>query len=268
MNVIVSGADGVIAACPLPAQGKLNNVSLNIQGITSSISPLQAVMYGISGFVVPVMDPDAASSVDLLWDTLIPKDVESSAAAFDLDTAAAETSPEFEWGEVDLEHILDIGGAPVEIFQRRGLLTYAGAQSRGFESGSPDTWIPTISINAKVKRNVVVEVPSMVLFGFSNPVLGDTTASPPTSPTETQWPILTYLEDFLVDAVKQWVGLTETGAESPYEEAAAFIADYIEPDAFEETAGAFQSNSWSVFSKCTFDVTVPGSVNVGPLGSG
>lgn len=260
-RIIPAGSDEVIAAYPLPSGGQLNNVHMNVHVVGAEGFPyLQAVMYGLSGFVVPIMDPDVSINYQNVWDQLIPKDADQSAGSFDLDTIAVDTTPEFEMGEADWNGVFDLTAmAPKEIYRRRRLLSVVdGAVAYEPVAAAADTWTPGEHITGKVGRKVRVNTPSAVMFGFSSPSLDETTTTEPLIPLEQEWFMLQYLDQTLQNAFMSIVGMTEAGAESPYEESAAFLAKLIEDDVFEEVAGSFAAQSWTVFTQMTFDITVPG----------
>lgn len=268
-HLIQIDTDKVIASTFLPAGGSLNGVRLTVEGTAlTSQSVLIANLYGLTGFVVPLLDPDAAQTMDAIWDAQIPKDVEMSAGSYDLDSVATDTASEFEIGEVDVSGMLDANAGPLELLQIRQLLTFAGNGAKGFESGTPDTWLPTFRHVLNLKRKARVDVHSVVMFAFSAPQLGDTTTTVGTVPGETHMTLIQYITEALRLAAVDLIGLTEAGAESPYSDALAAIATFIEPDAVEVTGGAFGAPSWNVFAKATFDLTVPGSFALnGPITS-
>ena len=93
-KVIASGTDEVVAWYPLPKGCTLKNVYLDVHMIgPEGLTINKSCMYGLSGFVVPILDPDAETSVETLWDNLVPKDVDSASGVFDLDTGNADTTP-------------------------------------------------------------------------------------------------------------------------------------------------------------------------------
>lgn len=268
--LINAGTDRVIAEYPLPVGGKLNGVHLecHVLGLEESLAT-HMFMYGISGFVVPLPDPDAAINVDTLWDNLIPKDLDAGSGVFDIDTGALDATPEFEIGELDLTAIFDIQGlAPREIFRRRKRITLASNPS-GFQqiASSADLLVPLDFFATQIKKAVRVSSPSMVLFGFSSPDLTQTTATVRTAPLESQWFQYQFLEMTIEQMLMFVGGLVESGAETPYEEASAFIADLIEATVFEQSAGFYDAITWNCYTTATFDVSVPGRMNLGVLTS-
>lgn len=269
-RLVPAGTDEVLVSFPLPAGGVLNNIHLETHVIgPETVEFLQAVMYGLSGFVVPVLDPDDQIVVNTLWDNLIPKDVDHAAGVFDIDTSAADATPEFEMGEPDWTGVMDLAAMnPVQIFRRRKMITVATSMANyATVSAAPDLWTPTDIIKSKIGRKVRVATPSMVMLGFSSPSLDETTTGETNTPEEAQWTLLQYLEITLEQAFINLIGNIEAGAESPWEDASGFIAGLIEDDAFEETAGSFAPVSWVVFTGATFDISVPGRRNQNVISS-
>lgn len=259
--VVAAGTDGLITSYPLPAGGRLNGVHLNVHVLGSEGAQFQqAVMYGLSGFVVPVPDPDSGAALENLWDLLIPKDVDESSGVLDLNTGSNDTSPEFEMGEPDWSGVFNVTSLnPQQIFKRRKLLTTLnGMVNYETVAAAADLWVPGDHFSTQLKRNVSVGMPSMVLFGFSSPSLDDTNQTAILIPTEIQWTLLQYLEITLENAFMSLIGLVEAGAETPFEDSAVFIASLIEDDVFEGTSGAFLAMAWTIFTQATFDITVPG----------
>ncbi len=269
-RIIAPGSDEVVLAYPIPGGGTLNNVHMDVHVLGAEGVVITAmVAYGLSGFVVPLLDPDAVVTVDSLWDTLIPKDVALSAGAFDLDTAAADATPEYELGLPDLQGLFEMTShAPMEIFRRRRLITLASS-SIGYTTvdAGTDTFTPAEQFSLTVKRNVRVKTPSMALFGFSSPLADINVAVQENTPTEVQWMMLRYLEQTLENAFMSLVGLTEAGAETPYEESMAFVAQLLESNFLESGITAFVEQSWRVIAKATFDITVPGRVAIKTISS-
>lgn len=268
MRQVGEGTDEVCFDYPLPAGCSMKDLWLNQRVISAAqISTITAVMYGVAGFVVPVLDPDGELSPETLWDTAVPKDVLESAGAFDLDTATQDTTPEFEVGEPDWGAVFQVAGnRPLEFFRRRRLITLADSNV-GFLEGTPDTFLPLDRWQSHIKRNIEARVHSHIMLGVSSPSLDRTSSAVPNTLAETEWTMMTYLEDFLLDAMKNLLGLVEAGAETPYAESAAFVAELIERNAVEETAGSFLGANWTVFTQSVIAVDVPGTIAVGTLTS-
>lgn len=261
---VAAGSDKVLMGYPVPAGGIMNGVKSEIKVIGPESTPYnQAAAYGYTGFVVPIIDPDSGADYDAIWDAAIPKDVAEAANVFDLDTGAADLTPEFELGEPDWAGgVLDyVSNNPVEIFRKRKLLTLADV-AVGYVSvdSATDTFTPVDKFRADIKRNVRVDTPSMVLFGFSSPSMDVVSTSQKTIPTEDEWTIYRYLRMTLENAFVNLIGMTEAGAETPYSDMADFVGKLIEDTVFEESAGWFAAVAWLVFGHGKFDISVPDSL--------
>ena len=148
------------------------------------------------------------------------------------------------------------------------MMTAAKDGGRMFVSGTPNQYLPTDYFKVKVGSRQRVSQPSAVLFGFSIPSLDRTTATQETALAENRWAQMKFIGTVVENALQSVIGLVEAGAETPWEDAAQFIAALLEPDVVEETAGNFASPSMIVYARMTFDVSVPGELAVGSLTSG
>lgn len=263
---IAATTDRVVVQYPLPKGCTLRRVFLECHVLgPATLTLTQTVLYGVSGFVVPILDPDTPDSVDDIWDIMVPKDVANAAGVFDLDQVTADVGAEFELGEPDLTGIFGVANnEPIEIFRRRKMITVANNPT-GFtrQDGAADTWLATDFFSTTIKRRVMAARHSYVLIGFSAPGTANTDAAVKQTITESEWVMMTYLETFIENAIMNLMGLVETGAETPYVESAAFVAELIEDTMEEDTAGAFVAAPWNVFTRATFEVEVPGRFMTG-----
>lgn len=270
MISVVANADRVIFAYPLPAGCTLKSVHLNCRfiGVEDS-SILTAQMYGMSGFVLPILDPDAGGNVDTIWDQLVPKDQALASGSFDIDTVAADANPEFEIGIPDPNSVFGFAGnEPMEIFRRRRLITLADSPlGYGFRDGTVDRFVPVDKFVTMVKKQVKARNHSYVMFGVSSPDMSQTSSAVETVIAESEWYMMTYIESVLERAALHQMGIIEAGAETPYEEATALIAELIERVPLEDTVGAFATSVWTCFGQATFAVDVPGTYKPGSLSS-
>lgn len=224
-----------------------------------------AYMYGVEGFVLPVLDPDSQASYQTIWDQLVPKD--SDTDTIDLDTAGADSTPAFEPGESAMAEVLNVGLQPERVYKRAKLITFASAPKWQEEAGVLE-YAPSDTFTIRVKRRIHVNQPSIIVFGLSSPDLTDTVNAEPLILEETEWPRVQYMEMTLEQALIKFMGLTEAGAETPWEEAAALLRKHLEPDLFEETAGAWGQMTWSVFVDAVIDHSVEGTMGKLTLGTG
>lgn len=261
-RLVAAGSDEVIGHCPLPSESKLNQVwcETHIVDTSGGLSLVNANVYGVDGRVMPDDDPGDATLLDLEWDLNVSKDQDVSAGAFSMDPGSSESAPMFEPGEPSMEALVGMGLIPLdqEFYKRRKMLSFA-SHPRGFEAGTPDRYTLTDAFKFHSRKTIPVEVMSNAVLVFSNPALDDvTTTAATTFSTEAKWMQAKYLEVVLEQAWMQLMGLTEAGAETPWEEAALLVEELLEPTVIEETAGSFVAASFNVFCSMTFDVTVPG----------
>lgn len=263
---ILTNTDRVIAAVPLPVGSSFHGMDVDINLWSLEATAILAVMYGVAAYVVPVEDPENAQTYQNLWDTMVPKDIGNGAGVLDLDTGGVDSAPEFEWGDINWNALYDVSSAPTELYRRRRLLTIAGGKPIA-ATGTMTHWLPTASFRAHVRGGVTVKVPSAVMLAISSPVLDQTSGNERTLPTEIDWLRLMYMSDTVTDALKNVLGLVETGAETPWEEASALLEQTVEPTAFEETAAEFGTITWECAAVSTARYSVPGVLSVNAISS-
>lgn len=262
--------DKVVCGFPIPQGGSLNGVNLQCHFIGPEGEAWNTMsMYRMSGFVIPVLDPDSGATFDAIWDAQIPKDESFSEGGFDIDTGAADVDPEWEIGVPDMSAVMDlVAGNPIEIFRRRKYLTIANeANTRDIVTGSADLKMVTDYFTTKVRRKVNCSKPSVVLFAVSSPEMSITSTDLKAIPAEAEWSLLQYLEVALEQAFMALVGLLEAALDEPYTSAMNFIAELIEDVVFEQSAQMFSPTQWRVFTIATFDISVPGRIALAPLSS-
>lgn len=263
---VTENVDQVVAACPIPDEGTVNNVRGEVHVIgQEEHTVIRGAMYGFDGFILPVHDPDQVDSYQTLWDEQVPKEAGDGAAGFDLDTQTAVTSSHFEPGVSDTEALIDVNNL-TQVYSRRKLITFA-SRPAGFEAigsaGDVNLYTPTDAFMVKTGRKYRVAVPSVLVFAFSNPALNTTQSTAGPIPTEDEWVFLKYIDMFLEDAWVDMMGRHEAGAESPYEDLHNFVNDLLEPTVVQETGGSFNAMAWYVFARFTFDMSVPGRLPSG-----
>lgn len=266
-RAIAAGDDEVIAAVAIPGGSVLKNVWLDVSVVAATtIEVVDACMYGISAYILPVLDPDSTPAVNVMWDNQIPKDDALGSDVIDMDTGTADDDPEFEPGDPSIEELFNVSSRPERIFERVELITF-GKQSAGFEAGTPDEYRPRDAFKARIRRNYRVAMPSMLLVGLSAPFTTGTAATSFVPATNQAWMQLKFLADTAKDAWKQAVGLTEAGAETPYEEAATLIDAFLE-GFWETTVGAFAGMAYRTFVKMRAEIDVEGEMSVASLSAG
>lgn len=263
---VAAGEDGVLFGISLPSECRLNNLSAEVHLLdTSIVSRLIARFYAVDGYILPVLDPDSSPSYDTIWDTLVPKDNDTD--TIDLDTQASDIQSFYEPGESAMSEIMDVGLQPERIFNMQRMRSFANSVFKKEEAGVLE-WSMSDVVKIKIRKRYFVKQPSVVVFALGNPDLTDTTTNIDLALAENEWARVKYMELVLEQALMKHFGLVEATAETPWEEAAALLRKYIEPDVYEQDAGAFGSSVLRAFSTATFDVSVPGTMGKIQIGSG
>lgn len=266
-----TGSDQVMVGMSLPKDTVVHDIKVNVSmmGVQDDRTRSQACFYAVEGWILPIFDPDAETVYDTLWDTLVPKD--SDVEAIDLDTAASDASPFYEPGEHDFTKIFDIGNRPEKVYGRYRMLTMAnGALNIYQDVVSPydHLWLPGDRFSINVKRRLRIREPSVLLFGIANPTTDDLSSTLPKSLAEEKWGQVMYMGEVLHRAMLHLLGLTETGAETPFEEASALLKEHLEPDVYTEDSGVFVTQGFTVYTEMTVDHSVPGMLKPTMLSSG
>lgn len=264
--VVPTSTDRAMFGLSLPSDTVINRIRADVHVMgTSTEAFTLAHWYGVEGWILPILDPEDASSIDVLWNQLVPKDTDVQ--TLDLDTGTQDTAPFFEPGEADWSQLLDVGLRPQRIYQRLRMMTYANSQ-KPHTVADAATYIPADVFRIELNRRVVVRQPSILIFAFASPTGDDTTATVPTALTEIQWSQVKYFEHVLERAQMDLLGLTETGAESPWEEATDLIQTHLEPDVFEETAGFWNNKTYNVATDAIIDHSVVGRMGKMTISTG
>lgn len=265
-KTVAQNTDELVAVCWLPSEGKLVSASVEIHCMAVDIVRTSAALYGTNGFLIPVDDPDAVVVADTLWDRHVPKDVDEAAGAYDLDTASVDAEPEYEEGLADLSGLFGSGPVRLSGAKRRRLITLAEGTGT-YEGGAADLYVAHDRFTLKIGPTRKVEQPHAVCIGFSAPALTDTTTTQWMSPAEDEWTNLQFPVWTMEQAMVELLGQVEAGAESPFEDASAFLLDFLEPDVYEQSAARFAATNWEVYCRAKFVMEVPGRMRFGRMDS-
>lgn len=261
-HFVGAGADEVVAGISLPSDSVINDIRVRIKlSSTTIMSWDQAAMYAVEGWILPVLDPDSASTHDAIWDQLVPKDTDVQ--TLDLDTGASAGSPFYEPGEAEWSSMLDIGLRPERLYHRHRLLHVTDGASLVFQDNqSPfaQKWNVGDSFDINIKRRLRVRQPSVLVFGFASPNLDDTTATVESILAESEWGQVKYIQNVLERALLHLAGVVEAGAETPWEEASTLLQKHADPDVFEDSANKFTALAYDVYTEAMFDHSVVGTM--------
>ena len=266
MSHVATGAttDQVILGWSLPSDTVIHDIRAKVQMIGTSQSKVHgaASLYAAEMWILPVLDPDLGDTYDDIWDALVPKDTDVQ--TLDLDTQALDTSSFYEPGEIDWSAVVDVGLRPERLYHRHKILTQAGGnalfQYQDSQSPYAVKWVCSDSFNIHVGRRLRVRQPSVLVIAVANPGVDDTTPTVQTALVENEWNQVKYAGNMLERLILHLFGLTEAGAESPWEEATALLQKHLDPDVYEETAGKFSPETFDVYSEGMLDHSVVGEV--------
>lgn len=261
------GTDEAIFGVALPSDSVLHRVQgqVGVAGTTPQ-SIATASAYAVGAYILPILDPDAAISIDTLWDTLVPKDTDVQ--AIDLDTAAGDTTPFYEPGEADWSDLLDVGLRPEKIFNREVLMgpsSHALSIDRDPESPFAYEWLPGDFFKVDISKGYRVKQPSMVVMAFASPSLDDTSATVPVGPLEGEWPRIKYAGQMLEQALMDLFGLTEVAGDEPWQGATDVLQKHLMPDIYEQSSGFFLGTTLQCWGKMVIDHSVEGHMGVGSI---
>lgn len=270
-SAIGAGSDAVIAGVWLPS----GSILTRVRGEVSMVAPTemllsQVCVYGVEGWILPVDDPDTVTLMDALWDSHVPKD--TSAFVLDLDTAAADSTAFYEPGMIAWEFLFDLGVDARRMLHRHKFCSAANA-AIGFrqdvETPFTEHWFAGAIERIDMKRSIRVNGPSLAVFAATAPLTTMTSASAAVGAMdENDWGRIKYIDSVMELAMQDLLGLVETGAETPWEDAAILLKDYMDPLVLEANAGTLFANTWLASGELVFDVVVPGRIPTRTLTGG
>lgn len=263
--------DKVIAALQIPEGGVLNSWQFTSHLVGTDKAVTEAVFHEFAGYMVPVADPDASRTPDQLWDLQVVKDtalvVTAGSSELEIDTLdTAVTTVVDEPGVPALQKLMDDWGPDALMAPKLSMVSVANSIG-GFKDATPDTYLPRAIVSHSGKGPWRAEAPMMALWAFGSPQTTATVTAFFEADTPAEWAQLQYLEYVLEQAFIEVIGLTETGAESPWADAATLVVNNLIAF-FEETSDSFATVSWDVKTMFTASVTVPGTIEKQSLSLG
>lgn len=270
---VAPGADLIIASMPIPPGGVFAGFRAEIHGVSSthslitdfSAAHIKGCIVGTGGSMM-----DASLSLDTLWDQMVPKDVDLNVAATEDDIDwddGAITTPFEEPGHINWNDMMQLGVRPLPIVNTH-VFTSLASGSKFPHVDTTDqtyvTWRRGIGSNKKVR----VKAPSYFLLAVSSPSWDETTGTVPSTIAEFQYSLLTYPDVMFDMMLPDILGMTETGAESPFSNAASAAVDFVEPVIHEDNAGDFFAHTWHVGTKYMVRILTPGRPQMRGLSSG
>lgn len=271
--VTASGADFSLMGISLPSDTVVNGISFrggllpNNPGVELASSVV--TRYALEAWVLPIDDPDATADFDDVWDTLVPKDTDTQ--TLDLDAETADVQIFYEPGEVDWQAVFDVGIRPFRVWHHHKTLSINNTRGMKFvDSQTPfePKWQPGDEFGFRRTKPFRVSQPSVLIVGCGVPASDDTTVTKEAPLAENEWPRVKYLGDTLILALHEVLGLTESGAETPWEEAADLLQRHLDPDVGEIDGGFYLAIDARIYGEMVVDHSVTGTLNIGTVDTG
>ncbi len=266
-----AGQDNVFAGVWLPPGSVVHGVSGYCVLEATSVDLFQKALLGsLEGWVFNLDDIDNMGVMDTEWDIHVPKD--TAIDAIDLDVAGSDTAPFYEPGKITWEFLFPIGRTPQRVFQRRWISS-AGHNSR-IVNQDPETpfgfqFVAGLTVPVRMNKPFKVEDPSLLAFAVASPNTLTTSATAALAAiVENEWGQLRYIDHVMERAMLDLIGLTEAGAETPFEEATLLLKKVLDPAMLESAAGTWVNTTWRCTGEMVFDIEVEGSMEKAVLTTG
>lgn len=257
---VILNTDEVTLAWPVPGECIIRRVWQHVDVVNET--PLHIGRRGAfsyHGFVLRIPDPSAHTDLDALWDVNIPKSDDDLFFALAPGSAGG---PVWEPGEFgDSEHFYDINDRkPTRVFEREEYITFASKPVGYNPTG--DLYVQTAEFDANLSRNIRTSVPSALLYALSSPQMTGDVSDAELLPgaSDREWHMLKYIDIVMENMIINILGLTETGAESPYEESETFIEQIVSDFNQVDDVSNFIGSTWNVVAWGTMHLSVPGDI--------
>lgn len=263
-TLLTADEDRVFASAPIPVDGRFLRSAGQVHVVAAGVvSITTALIYMTRGVVGLVMNPEVGDHADDLWDSLVNKDVAFATAlvssVVDTDPTTEDTAPFSEPGEGSPTVLAGESPFTERVYDREEILSFA-ATSDGFLDATPDTYIPNSVFEFRTTHGVhMQDVNGYFLLAHGQGDLENDTQTIPPTLNNQEWLMLRYLNVVLEEAWISFVGLRETGAESPGEDMIVLIRELTEPPMLIESAGAFAVASLNIWAIAVTETYTPGT---------
>ncbi len=265
-----AGTDDVIFGAFMPGGTTMSKIKGLVQMHSDALIVNGVVAAAIEGWVLPVFDPDAATTMSALWDALVPKDRTDD--VLDLDTGAADSASFYEGGAIVWEKVFDVGLQPKRVFHWHDYASFSYHNIKAqqdVETPFAEEWFAGFNVPIVIPRPIRVSQPSLLVFGVGSPLMDRTSATAPIAGLiENRWGQIKWIDHVMERAFLDLIGLTEGGAETPWEEASRLIAEHLDPMMLEADAGVFDPAIWFASGEVTMVHHVPGTIGKGMITTG
>lgn len=270
-----AGTDQVVAAMPIPPGGVLLGSRVEIHAISTIHFPLATSAASI--FAKTVVAPmggnamDTGISLQTLWDSQVPKDSDLSVVAgeddIDWDDGAI-AGPFEEPGQINWNDLVQLGQRPANISEREVMMTFANGGLGFPHVDTTDEAFFRATMRMGSNKKLRTPQAAYWMCGVAAPSWDETTTTQPTTIANANWSVLTYPDVLFDMMLPDILGLTETGGESPFSDAAQFALDLVEPVVFEEAAVQYRAVAYNLFVKWSVRIATPGRPQMKTLTGG
>lgn len=268
-----AGIDSVLMGISLPSDSVIHGISFEggctVDQPSTELATNVVSSYALEAWVLPIDDPDATADFDDVWDTLVPKDTDVQ--TLDLDAETPDTQIFYEPGEVDWQDVFDVGIRPHRLWHHHKTISVMNTLGVKFvDSQTPfePKWQPGDMYSFHRREPIRISQPSVMLIGCGVPAGDDTTNVVELPLGEDEWPRVKYLGDTLVLALQSVLGLVESGAETPWDEAADLLQRHLDPDVMELDASFYLATIMRFFGEMVVDHSVVGELAITSVDTG
>lgn len=271
--IAATAADTMMFGMSLPGDTVIHDIKFNIEflGANSSqeLESIKAVGWAVETWIVPIDDPDQTADFNDTWDTMVPKDTDVQ--TMDLDTQGANTDVMYEPGEAEWQKVFDVGFRPEMLMHQHGTITINNTTGIVFiDSQTPfePKWQPGGEMKYHTSKRHRVTQPSALLVAVGIPAFDDTVTVVESPLVEDEWGRVKYMADTVKMAMMDVIGLIETGAETPWEDATDLLQKHLEPDVFEQTSDFFSGTALVCQGEMIVDHSVVGELAIKSISTG
>lgn len=271
--VAASQTDTVLFGVSLPSDSVIHDIKIKMEILSANaaqeVDSISVFPWAMEAWILPIDDPDATADFDDIWDTMVPKDTDVQ--TMDLDQETAVVSVFYEPGEVDWKKVFDVGIRPQMLMHRHGDLSINNTEGIVFiDSQTPfePKWQPGLNLRWRDPKRYRIKEPSVMLIGVGIPTYDDQTTTVEAPLAENEWGRVKYMGDTVKMAMMDVLGLIETGAETPWEDATDLLQRHLEPDILEVTSGFYGSSTLTFHGELIVDHSVVGELGVSSISTG
>jgi hypothetical protein len=278
-GTIAAGADTVCAWAPLIAGGKVRSVTgefhligpktgTQVGGVTvNDVHKFHA--FGFGGELVPLVDPDAATELNTLWDNLVAKPAAMNTTygqgniSYDFDSGGSDAQVEL--GMINAAQLTGLEEPHKTIIEPTYEFTsFAKGRQGGYESAvdadaaNDASYQPTAYKTFRGRPVTADDLPAYALLAISSPDFAEEEVYKNSETAPATWQIWSHLSDAMADVWKmQTAGLTEQGAETPFDVVSLAVENLAAPEIIQPGTENIIGVTWTYLCNTTWVLEYP-----------